>query len=153
MSLTSEKGLGKLEKGDGVPGIAVHVRGPATAQRPGPRQDTELQKANPFILEADMRAPKKMPGISARLPKTPASNQGDHCPCLLSMLMNDTSFYSKASQLLTTQRPFSQMEGTPVLKVEEQQQGEAHLYFPGKPRLRPSRPPEGLEMEDSEQTT
>lgn len=45
------------------------------------------------------------------------------------------------------------MQDTPVPEMEEQQQGETHLYFIGKPRPSPLPPPEGLEMEDSEQTT
>lgn len=45
------------------------------------------------------------------------------------------------------------MQGTPVPEVVEQQQGEAHLYFLGKRRPRLLSPPEGLEMEGSEQTT
>lgn len=44
MSLTPEKELGKLEKGGGVPGIALATCGDLHTQRLGPRQDREPQR-------------------------------------------------------------------------------------------------------------
>lgn len=91
----SKKGLGELEKEVRMPGVTRAMCGePATAQRPGPRQD-RITEANSFIPDAHTGELLKNPRhLLGSLKLFPASNHGDHPflfapqasePCLLSL--------------------------------------------------------------------
>lgn len=97
VSLTPERGRGKLEKGGSVPGVALAsgpMQGPATTQRPGPRQDTESQKVNPFIPKAQRELLKNPRHLLGSLRFQLLIKVTTH-PCLLSILMSNASFHSQ----------------------------------------------------------
>ena len=62
-----------------MPGIALATCGDLHIQRPGPRQDRESQKANPFIPEAQTAVLlKNSRHLLGSLRLFLASHQGDH---------------------------------------------------------------------------
>lgn len=132
-----------------MPGIALATCGDLHTQRPSPRQDTESQKANPFIPEAQtavlLKNSRHLLGF-LRLFSSGGPPIPDCSACLLAM----PHFTFKSIPGAYNPRPFPHWQGTPVPEVKEQEQ-EGHLYFPGKPAPRPPPLPKGLE--NSEQTT
>ena len=135
VSLTPEKECGKLEKGGSMPGIALATCGDLHTQRPSPRQDTESQKANPFIPEAQaavlLKNSRHLLG-SLRLFSSGGPPIPDCSACLLAM----PHFTFKSIPGADNPRPFPHWQGTPVPEVKEQEQG-GHPYFPGKSAPRP----------------
>lgn len=90
-----EKERGNWKREAACPGLLWPQCGePATAQRPDPRRDSESQKVNPFIPEAQtgevLKHPRHLLGSFRLLLLIMVTTH----PCLLSMLISNVSFHA-----------------------------------------------------------